>query len=146
MRRITTNWIKRFTARLVFQNRISINTQGASHEHPPPRVPPPQFERNEWIDLNGPWTYRFDPGRSGLPLGRGTADSWGYGNAPQTLDEFYERLEGLVDALLERPEIQGYCYTQLTDVEQEQNGIYYYDRSEKFDMSRVTAAFSKTPA
>ena len=27
----------------------------------------------------------------------------------------------------------GFCYTQLTDVEQEQNGCYYYDRSEKFD-------------
>jgi hypothetical protein len=27
----------------------------------------------------------------------------------------------------------GFCYTQLTDVEQELNGIYKYDRSEKFD-------------
>ena len=27
----------------------------------------------------------------------------------------------------------GFCYTQLTDVEQEQNGIYYYDRTAKID-------------
>ena len=38
----------------------------------------------------------------------------------------------------------GYCYTQLTDVEQEQNGIYNYDRTAKFDMERIAAIFSKT--
>lgn len=36
-------------------------------------------------------------------------------------------------------------FTQLTDVEQEQNGIYYYDRSSKFDMERIKAIFSKHP-
>ena len=39
----------------------------------------------------------------------------------------------------------GFCYTQLTDVEQEQNGIYCYDRSAKFDMDRIKAIFSKRP-
>jgi hypothetical protein len=34
----------------------------------------------------------------------------------------------------------GYCYTQLTDVYQEQNGIYFFDRSTKFDMERIRAA------
>ena len=34
--------------------------------------------------------------------------------------------------LLENPSICGFCYTQLTDVEQEQNGLYYYDRRGKF--------------
>lgn len=71
--------------------------------------------------------------------------SWGYGNAPKTLDEFYERLEGLTDAILSFDHICGYCYTQLTDVEQEQNGIYNYDRSLKFDMEKVRKAFSKVP-
>ena len=41
--------------------------------------------------------------------------------------------------------VWGYCYTQLTDVEQEQNGIYFYDRSSKFDMERIRAIFSKRP-
>jgi hypothetical protein len=27
----------------------------------------------------------------------------------------------------------GYCYTQLTDVFQERNGVYGFDRAEKFD-------------
>jgi beta-glucuronidase len=33
----------------------------------------------------------------------------------------------------------GYCYTQLTDTFQEQNGLYDFDRHPKFDMSRVRA-------
>lgn len=58
--------------------------------------------------------------------------SWGYGNVPKTEDEFKERYKGLTDALLDNPCIFGFCYTQLTDVEQEQNGVFTYDRKEKF--------------
>lgn len=72
-------------------------------------------------------------------------NSWGYGEGPRTLDEFYNRLAGLTDVILAVPYMSGYCYTQLTDVEQEQNGIYNYDRSPKFDMNRIHAIFSKTP-
>ncbi|HUT20838.1 MAG TPA: beta-glucuronidase, partial [Anaerolineae bacterium] len=71
--------------------------------------------------------------------------SWGYGDDPRTLEEFYARLEGLVGAILSFDHICGYCYTQLTDVEQEQNGIYNYDRTEKFDMERVAAVFQRSP-
>ncbi len=73
------------------------------------------------------------------------ADSWGYGDVPQTLEDFYERLEALTNVILEQEHIAGYCYTQLTDVEQEQNGIYKYDRSTKFDMDRVAEILSKNP-
>ena len=31
----------------------------------------------------------------------------------------------------------GYCYTQLTDIDQEQNGIYTYQRDIEFDMQRI---------
>ena len=67
-------------------------------------------------------------------------DSWGYGERPKTLEEFTTRFEGLVAALLDDPKMFGYCYTQLTDVFQEQNGIFRFDRSEKFDLARVRAA------
>ncbi|MGC9521577.1 MAG: glycoside hydrolase family 2 protein [Anaerolineae bacterium] len=72
-------------------------------------------------------------------------DSWGYGDDPQTLEAFYTRLEALVDVVLSIEHICGYCYTQLTDIEQEQNGIYNYDRTEKFDMARVAAIFTQNP-
>jgi len=69
--------------------------------------------------------------------------SWGYGDAPKSEEEYFERLEGLVDAVLAHPHVSGFCYTQLTDVEQEQNGIYNFDRTEKFDMTRVASIFRK---
>jgi len=70
-------------------------------------------------------------------------NSWGYGDAPKTIEEFYARLEALTDVILGFEHIVGYCYTQLTDIEQEQNGIYNYDRSEKFDMARIKRIFQK---
>lgn len=63
----------------------------------------------------------------------GSQFGWGYGNAPKTGEEFIERFRGLADALLDNSAIGGLCYTQLTDVEQEVNGLYTYDRHAKFD-------------
>ena len=60
--------------------------------------------------------------------------AWGYGNGPKTEEEFLSRYKGLTEALLSNPKMFGFCYTQLTDVEQEQNGIYTYDRKEKVDV------------
>ena len=62
-----------------------------------------------------------------------TKTSWGYGNAPTTPEEYKARYKGLTDALLDNPKVFGFCYTQLTDIEQEQNGCYYYDRTPKFE-------------
>ncbi len=64
-------------------------------------------------------------------------EGWGYGNAPKTPEEYFERYKGLTEALLFNEEIFGFCYTQLYDVEQEVNGLYTYDRKEKFDISII---------
>jgi hypothetical protein len=58
--------------------------------------------------------------------------AWGYGTPPDTEDEFIDRYARLTDVLLSHPRICGFCYTQLTDVEQEKNGLYRYDRTNKF--------------
>lgn len=58
--------------------------------------------------------------------------SWGYGNRPRTELEAANRIAALTKALLADPKICGFCYTQICDVEQEQNGLYYYDRTPKF--------------
>lgn len=60
-------------------------------------------------------------------------DGWGYGDSPKTEEEFILRFKGLTDALLDNPNMMGLCYTQLTDIEQEQNGLYTYERKAKFD-------------
>ena len=77
----------------------------------------------------------------GRPTGdRGADASWGYGRAPASEEEFHERFSGLTGALLSDPLMFGYCYTQLTDTFQEQNGVYSFDRGDKLDVERVRAA------
>lgn len=66
---------------------------------------------------------------------------WSYGDNPKTAEEFYTRLRGLTEALMNNPCLFGYCYTQLTDVEQEQNGLYTYDRQPKFDVAVLKDIF-----
>lgn len=73
-------------------------------------------------------------------------NTWGYGEGPKDLDALYRRLQSTVDTLLTFDYINGYTYTQLTDVEQEQNGLYTYDRKLKFDAARLKAIFGKEPA
>lgn len=72
--------------------------------------------------------------------------AWGYGNAPETEEEFLNRYEKLTDCLLRNPFIMGFCYTQLYDVEQETNGLYTYDRCAKFDPSIIRNINQKTAA
>lgn len=60
--------------------------------------------------------------------------NWGYGEGPETEEEFFNRYKGLVDVLLDNPRMFGFCYTQLYDVEQEVNGLYTYSRNPKFNM------------
>jgi len=72
---------------------------------------------------------------------------WGYGDAPKTLDEYVDRYVRLADALARNPYVLGLCYTQLYDIEQECNGLYYYDRTPKFDeetIKKLKAVLEKT--
>ena len=73
-------------------------------------------------------------------------EAWGYGNEPKSLDEFYERFKGLTDALLDNTKMFALCYTQLTDVEQERNGLFNYDRSPKFDAAKLKEIMSRKAA
>ncbi len=79
---------------------------------------------------------RWAPGQEG----------WGYGQAPVSPEEVISRIRGLTDALLDNPAVLGLCYTQLTDVEQEKNGLYTYDRQPKFDPRTLRGIFSRKAA
>ncbi len=59
--------------------------------------------------------------------------SWGYGKDVKTPEEFAQRYVGLTDVIMENYKMFGFCYTQLYDIEQEQNGLYTYERKRKFD-------------
>ena len=71
---------------------------------------------------------------------------WGYGVAPKDMQELLERFRALTDVLLDHPMIGGLCYTQLTDVEQEVNGIYTYDRQLKFPAEVLKEALTRKAA
>ena len=79
-------------------------------------------------------------------IGWGTEGGWGYGNAPKEFDQFSVRYQGTLEALLDNPNLFGFCYTQLTDIEQERNGLYYYDRRPKFDLAKLHAITTRTAA
>jgi hypothetical protein len=49
----------------------------------------------------------------------------------------------LVGALLDSTGIAGFCYTQLTDTEQETNGLLTADRKPKLDISAIRAITSR---
>lgn len=74
------------------------------------------------------------------------SQGWGYGDAPKTKEEFMDRYQKYTDVLLDNPDLMGYCYTQLYDVEQEMNGIYTYAREEKFDTEALKAINSRIAA
>ena len=74
------------------------------------------------------------------------SSSWGYGSNIDKIEDFYNILDKQIDALKACKHIVGFCYTQMTDVEQEKNGIYYYDRTSKFDTERLKKIFEKIPS
>jgi len=94
-------------------------------------------------EYGGIW---WNPEAAADVSGAARNESWGYGQRVRSEQEFFERFDGLTSVLLENPLMFGYCYTQLTDVFQEQNGIYRFDRSEKFRMDRIRATQSRPAA
>ena len=72
--------------------------------------------------------------------------AWGYGVPPASLDEFEARIRAQVKSVNAVSHIRGWCCTQLTDVEQEQNGLFTYDRRPKLPLSTYAEIFSEEPA
>ncbi|GAA3567232.1 glycoside hydrolase family 2 TIM barrel-domain containing protein [Nonomuraea rosea] len=64
-------------------------------------------------------------------------ESWhGYATVGST-EELAEAFAQFVDAVLDSPELAGFCWTQLTDTEQETNGLLTEDREPKLPMETV---------
>ncbi len=58
---------------------------------------------------------------------------WGYGNKVESREEFIRRFEEITNAVKEIPYVCGYCYTQITDVQQEINGLLDEERNFKIE-------------
>ena len=79
-------------------------------------------------------------------LGGKQQPGWGYcGVDPQSPEELCAAIRDQAQAMADDGEIAGWCYTQLTDVEQEQNGVYTYSRLEKGAAELFRDAFGPRP-
>ena len=75
----------------------------------------------------------------------GGETSWGYQESA-TAEEFLAKYRELVEAVYSCPDIKGFCYTQLTDVETEQNGLLTYDREPKTDLAKIKEINDEMPS
>lgn len=68
-----------------------------------------------------------------------TDKGWGYGNQVSDEKEFLNRFKNITEAIKRIPWCCGYCYTQLTDVQQEVNGLLSENRAYKVSPDKVKA-------
>jgi beta-galactosidase/beta-glucuronidase len=66
-----------------------------------------------------------------------TDKGWGYGKQVVTEDAFIERFRSITQAIKNIDYICGYCYTQVTDVQQEMNGLLTEDRKPKIPLELI---------
>ena len=73
-------------------------------------------------------------------------EGWGYnGINIKSPEEFAKYIEDQAEVMRLDECVAGHCYTQLTDVEQEQNGVYTYEREDKAPAEVLKAIFGRKP-
>ncbi len=69
-------------------------------------------------------------------------EGWGY-TLVQDEDQYLKDLDRVFGAVYSSKVLYGFCYTQLTDVEQEINGMLTYDRKPKVPLEKIKEIVSK---
>lgn len=86
------------------------------------------------------WAYENQPiivsEFGGISFKKGNWEGWGYSQA-ETEEDFILRYYNVITPLLKSKHIQGFVYTQITDVEQEINGLLTYDRKPKVPLEII---------
>lgn len=67
-------------------------------------------------------------------------EAWGYSGAVQNEEEFLKQLESIMQGVYSC-NFQGYCYTQLCDVQQEVNGLLTAERKPKAGIQKLKPIF-----
>jgi beta-galactosidase/beta-glucuronidase len=95
--------------------------------------------QNRWIYVPG-FPYSGEPIHlsefGGVSFRLGEGEGWGYSAAINEAD-FLRRYVDIMRPVLQSKVLQGYCYTQLTDVEQEINGLLTFDRRPKLPLEKI---------
>ncbi|AOZ93661.1 glycoside hydrolase family 2 protein [Paenibacillus crassostreae] len=101
---------------------------------------------NRWILVPG-FPYAGQPILAtefgGISFKKNEWEGWGYSGAVNE-EDFAERLKNIVEPMLQSPVIQGFCYTQFSDVEQEINGLLTYDRKPKLSLDMIRSIVEGT--
>ena len=79
----------------------------------------------------------------GIAFANTADEDWGYFGKVKTEEEFLARLEPVTDIFIKSRSYSGFCYTQLTDVQQEVNGLLTADRKPKIPVEKLKAVFGK---
>ncbi|WP_048603611.1 glycoside hydrolase family 2 protein [Enterococcus massiliensis] len=75
----------------------------------------------------------------GIAFSTSKKEEWGYGHQVKNDEEFMDRFDKVHQAVQDLPYVVGYCYTQLTDVEQEINGLLDVNRKPKLAVPQIAA-------
>ncbi|MDE6972784.1 MAG: beta galactosidase jelly roll domain-containing protein [Lachnospiraceae bacterium] len=73
----------------------------------------------------------------GIAFSGGKKGEWGYGNMVADEERFLERFDKITTAIKKIPYIVGYCYTQVSDVQQEVNGLLKADHTYKVRADKI---------
>jgi len=86
------------------------------------------------------WPYKGQPimiSEYGGIAFKGNVSNWGYGERMESKEAFIKRFTGITTAVKSIPYVCGYCYTQVTDVEQEVNGLLTPERKFKIEPETI---------
>jgi beta-galactosidase/beta-glucuronidase len=123
-----------------FAERYRPLAEGGEARRNSPEHDAPYMGQPYWVsEYGGIW---WNPGQQ-------DDKGWGYGGVggrPKNEAEFLERYRKLTEILLNHPRMCAFCYTQLYDIEQEVNGLYYYNREAKFDPEKIREINSQKAA
>ena len=64
-------------------------------------------------------------------------NGWGYGDKAKSKEEYFNRIKKLFETIKKLPYVQGYCYTQLSDVRQETNGLVDEGRNLQLPIEKI---------
>ncbi len=99
------------------------------------RVP---FNKNRYAFAKG-FSYRGQPillsEYGGIAFS--AQEGWGYGRQVESEEAFLERFGRILQAIKGTPRLVGFCYTQVTDVQQEVNGLYTMEREPKVNIDEI---------
>ena len=78
----------------------------------------------------------------GVGYGRFSDADFSYGELPKTETELQSAIEEIAQMILAASQLQGFVWTQLTDVQQEVNGLLYFDRTPKLPIKTLHSIIS----